>query len=103
MNNLIIAAIAFVMLPAFGSSASAKTIKTGKSEKSEMIVEKINFNENISNATDYEPVAASLVDVDYIIEENGKAYITYISSDDAQAKNEVVKFIESASYNFNPI
>ncbi len=102
MNNLIIAALTFVMLPALTNTASAKTVKNCKSEKNEIIVERINFTEDIVKNNTSEKEAA-LVDVDYIIEETGKAYITYINTDSQTAKNEVVKFIESASYNFNPV
>jgi uncharacterized membrane protein len=64
-------------------------------------LKKSNFTDEFSKNTEVQEEATS-VDVDYIIEENGKPYITYINSDSQQAKNEVVKFIESASYNFNP-
>ena len=101
MNNLIIAAFTFVMLPAFATNASAKSTKNCKIDRKEIIVEKINFTDEFSKNTEVQEEATS-VDVDYIIEENGKPYITYINSDSQQAKNEVVKFIESASYNFNP-
>ena len=102
MNNLIIAALTFVMLPAFATNASAKSLKSCRAEKNEIVVEKINFNDEMIKYTETEDEVAS-VDVDYIIEETGKAYITYISSESARAKNEVVKFIESTSYNFNII
>ncbi len=102
MNNLIIAALTFVMLPAFATKASAKTLKNCKAEKNEIVVEKMNFANDFIKYNETEEEYAS-VDVDYIVEENGKAYITYINTDNQQAKNEVVKFIESASYNFNPM
>jgi hypothetical protein len=102
MNNLIIAALTFVMLPAFATNASAKNTRNCRVEKNEIVVEKMNFTDDIVKYTETENESAS-VDVDYIIEENGKAFITYINSNSDQAKNEVVKFIESASYNFNPM
>ncbi|MFN8259436.1 MAG: hypothetical protein U0X41_00720 [Chitinophagales bacterium] len=102
MNNLVIAALTFVMLPAFASNASAKSVKNCRTEKNEIIVEKINFTDDILKNTASDEEATS-VDVDYIIEENGKPYITFINSESQQAKNEVVKFLETATYNFNPI
>ena len=102
MNNLIIAVLTFVMLPAFATNASAKNVKNCKAEQKEIVVEKMNFTDDMVKYSKSEEESSS-VDVDYIIEENGKAYITYINSDSQQAKNEVVKFIESASYNFNPM
>lgn len=104
MNNLIIAALTFVMLPAIASTASAKNIRNNKTEKNEMVVEKINFTENlIKSTTTYTEDATDIVDVDYIIDEHGKPYITYINSDNLTAKQEVVKFIESATYDFNMV
>jgi hypothetical protein len=100
MNNLIIAALTFVMLPAFNNNASAKCKKECREAKTAFDVEKINFTSEMLELSATEDEYTS-VDVDYIIEENGKAYITYIDAADAKAKNEVVKFIESASYNFN--
>jgi hypothetical protein len=102
MNNLIIAALTFVMLPALSTNASAKNNKNAKEAKQEIVVEKINFTDDIiNNTTTYQEYTS--VNVDYIVQENGKAYITYINAENDQAKNEVVKFIESATYNFNII
>jgi len=100
MNNLIIAALTFVMLPAFATNASAKNLKNSKEARNEIVVEKVNFTNDIMNNTLSDEEYTS-VNVDYIIQENGKAYITYIDAENDQAKNDVVKFIESATYNFN--
>ena len=102
MNNLIIAALTFVMLPALATNASAKDAKNCRIERNEIVVEKINFTDEFVKNTEAQEEVTS-VDVDYIIEENGKPYITYINSESQQAKSEVVKFIESTSYNFNPV
>lgn len=102
MNNLIIAALTFIMLPAIASQASAKSSKNCKEAKSEIIVEKKNFTSDLVNIPANETEASS-VNVDYIIGEDGKAYITYINAESEKAKYEVVKFIESASFNFNPL
>jgi hypothetical protein len=100
MNNLIIAALTFVMLPAFGNNASAKNLKNSKEAKTEIVVEKMNFTNDLIN-DNFSTEEYTSVNVDYIIEENGKAYITYINAEKEQAKNDVVKFIESATYNYN--
>lgn len=107
MNNLIIAALTFVMLPAFALNASAKNLRNTKATKSamsadrqEIVVEKINFTDKLlsdkKSATEY-----TTVNVDYIIQENGKAYITYINAENEQAKTDVVKFIKGATYDQN--
>jgi hypothetical protein len=100
MNNLIIAALTLVMLPAIANQASAKNTKNCKEVKNEIVVEKRNFTSEFEN-TPVSQDEMTTVNVDYIIGENGKAYITYISSETEQAKSEVVKFIESTSYNFD--
>lgn len=100
MNNLIIAVLTFVMLPAFTSNVNAKCKKECREAKTAFDVEKINYTNEILNLSKSEDIYTSVA-VDYIIEENGKAYITYIDADDEKAKHDVVKFIESASYNFN--
>lgn len=102
MNNLIIAALTCLMLPAVASQASAKSNRNCKEAKTEIVVEKKNFTREILNepATESQP---SSVNVDYIIGEDGKAYITYIQAESEKAKYEVVKFIENASFNFNPV
>ena len=101
MNNLIIAALTFVMLPAVTGQASAKNARNCKEVKTEtMVFEKPSFTQGLIE----QPVSdnsTTTVDVDYIIGENGKAYITYINAASEQAKSDVVKFIESASYNFD--
>jgi len=99
MNNLIIATLTFVLLPAIASTANAKTIKN---KKNEIVVKKINFTEDLINSviTSTEDEIA-VIDVDYIIHEDGKPYITYINSASTTAKEAVVKFIESATYNLN--
>lgn len=102
MNNLIIAAFTFVMLPAIATNASAKNFKNSKEVKNEIVVEKMNFTNNLTDDVKSE-TEYTAVNVDYIIEENGKAYITYIDAENDQAKNDVVKFIESATYNYNLI
>lgn len=100
MNNLIIAALTFVMLPAIANQASAKNAKNCREAKNEIVVEKMNFTNDFVKSTISEDEVAA-VNVDYIIGENGKAYITYIDGDSENARFDVVKFIESASYNFN--
>lgn len=103
MNNLIIAALTFVLLPAFGKNTNTKTLKNCQM-KNEIVVDKMNFNSEVSDNMDNEiETKTTSVAVDYIIDENGKAYITYISSENMDAKNEVVKFIESVTYNFNKV
>lgn len=109
MNNLIIAALTFVMLPALNNNTvSAKNSKLCKEAKSEFVFEKMNFTNDIINTLPSENNSVTKdeytsVDVDYIIEENGHAYITYINAEDQKSKTEVVKFIESASYGHNMI
>ena len=44
-------------------------------------------------------IALIVVNVDYIINEIGHPYITYINSNDVADKQEVVRFLESATYN----
>ena len=100
MNNLIIAALTFVMLPAFTDKASAKSTKNCKEEKNQIVVEKMNFTNDLVNNTKSDEQLVS-VDVDYIITETGKAYITYINSQSDKAKSEVVRFIEGTTYDFN--
>ena len=68
MNNLIIAALTFVMLPAFATKASAKNVRNCKAEKNEIVVEKMNFTDDIVKYTETENENVS-VDVDYIVEE----------------------------------
>ena len=105
MNNLIIAALTFVMLPALENNVTAKSIKSEKAAQKEIVVEKMDFASAFDKNTDLEKnYTPSVVDVDYIIEENGKAMITYINSDNQEAKENVVKFIDSATYsqNINP-
>ena len=102
MNNLIIAALTFIMLPAVTNRASAKNAKICKEDKNEIVMEKMNFSNDIIYDTKSEDESTS-VDVDYIIEENGKAYITYINAGNEKAKIDVVKFIENTSYNFNVV
>ncbi|MFN8282024.1 MAG: hypothetical protein U0U67_02355 [Chitinophagales bacterium] len=99
MNNLIIAAITFVMLPALSKQALANSTKESKTAKTEIMVEKPNFS-NIITETEKAPEMTS-VNVDYIIDENGKAFITYLDGESESAKNEVLKFIENTTYNFN--
>lgn len=103
MNNLIIAALTFVMLPALSKNAEAQNEKGVRAGKREIAVEKINFTEDIAKYDQLQDAAAATVsvDVDYIIEENGKGYITYINSESEQAKQEVIKFIEQSTYHYN--
>lgn len=98
MNNLIIAALTFVMLPAFATNASAKNLRNTRESKKEIVVEKINFTDKLITDEKSENEYTA-VNVDYIIQENGKAYITYINAENEQAKTDVVKFIKSATYN----
>ncbi|MDB5227874.1 MAG: hypothetical protein JWN78_2067 [Bacteroidota bacterium] len=100
MNNLIIAALTFIMLPALTDNVSAKSAKNMKEQSNQIVVEKMNFTGDLVNNTKSEDEAVS-VDVDYIIAENGKAYITYINAQSDKAKSEVVRFIESSTYDFN--
>ncbi|MBK9328353.1 MAG: hypothetical protein IPM95_03345 [Sphingobacteriales bacterium] len=109
MNNLIIAALTFVMLPALNNNTvSAKNSKICKEAKSEFIFERTNFTNDIIHNLSSENTLTTKdefasVDVDYIIEEDGRAYITYINAEDQKSKTEVVKFIESASYSHNMV
>ena len=109
MNNLIIAALTFIMLPALNNNTvSAKNSKICKEAKSEFVFEKTNFtNDIIHNLTSENDLTTkdefTSVNVDYIIEEDGRAYITYINAEDQKSKTEVVKFIESASYSHNMV
>jgi hypothetical protein len=99
MNNLLIAAITFVMLPAITKETFASSAKEIKNEKKELVFEKVDFSNSISEVTATNETTT--VDVDYIIEENGKAFITYLSAENENAKSEVLKFIENSTYNFN--
>lgn len=98
MNNLIIAALTFIMLPALGTEAVAKSNRKVKMEKQTMPIEKIAFTDFETEKNKNTMTESIAVDVDYMIDENGKANITYINSSDFNAKSEVVKFIESATY-----
>lgn len=100
MNNLIIAALTFFLLPALEQTASAKNSKNCKEAKTEMVVEKINFTNEILNMP-FSEETSNEVNVDYIINEDGKGFITYINSDSEEAKQEVVRFIENTTYNYN--
>ena len=97
MNNILIAAMTLVMLPAISKESFAKNSKQCKSE---MTVEKVNFTDDIINNTKAEDEMTN-VRVDYIIEEDGKAYITFIEGASQTAKNEVIRFIEGTVFNFN--
>ena len=97
MNNILIAALTLVMLPAISKESFAKNSKQCKNE---MTVEKVNFTDDIINNTQSEEEMTN-VRVDYIIEEDGKAYITYIEGASETAKNEVIRFIEGTVFNFN--
>jgi hypothetical protein len=99
MNNLLIAALTFVMLPAVATQASAKNAKNCKEASSALVVEKMNFSDDLVNEKSEDEMTS--VNVDYIIGEDGKAYVTYVDAASEKLKIEVVKFIESASYNFN--
>ncbi len=99
MNNLIIAALTCIMLPAISNESFATSSKEIKKEKKSIAFEKVDFTNSVSELVSENET--SIVDVDYIIEENGKAYITYLSSDNEQAKNDVLKFIENSTYNYN--
>jgi hypothetical protein len=101
MNNLIIAALTFVMLPAITKETFATSAIEVKKEKNAIIFEKVDFSNSIAEVTAI--TETTTVDVDYIIEENGKAFITYLSADNENAKSDVLKFIENTSYNFNII
>lgn len=97
MNNILIAALTLVMLPAISKESFAKS---GKQCKTEMTVEKVNFTDDIINNSQAEEEMTN-VRVDYIIEEDGNAYITYIEGASETAKNEVIRFIEGTVFNFN--
>ena len=99
MNNLLIAAITFVMLPALSKEAFANSKTTAKNEKTAIAVEKQDFSNTIIE-NEKTPEMTS-VNVDYIIDENGKAFITYLNGESENAKNDVLKFIETTTYNFN--
>ncbi|MEZ5026872.1 MAG: hypothetical protein R2739_09875 [Chitinophagales bacterium] len=103
MNNLIIAALTTGMLTATMTTANAENNKCIYEKQKEMLVERVDFQ---SFNDKFEPQTSSKsisVDVDYILQENGAAYITYINSDDDDAKEEVVKFIEHSTYSTKPI
>lgn len=97
MNNILIAALTVVMLPAISKESFAKNCKQTKNE---MIVEKVNFTDGIINNAKTDDEMTN-VRVDYIIEDDGKAYITYIEGASETAKNEVIRFIEGTVFNFN--
>ena len=99
MNNLLIAAITFVMLPALSKEAFANTSKESKNDKTIIAVEKPDFSNTIIE--NEKTAELTTVSVDYIIDENGKAFITYLTAESENAKNEVLKFIENTTYNFN--
>ncbi|MBP6659840.1 MAG: hypothetical protein KA174_04115 [Chitinophagales bacterium] len=99
MNNLLIAAITFVMLPAISKQTFANNKKEIKNEKTVIAVEKLDFSNSITE--NEKSIEMTSVNVDYIIDENGKAFITYLDGESVQAKNDVLKFIENATYNFN--
>lgn len=99
MNNLIIAAITFVLLPALSKTAFANSKSENKATKTEIAVEKMDFSNTISENVKTPEMTS--VNVDYIIDENGKAFITYLDGQSEHAKSDVLKFIENATYNFN--
>ncbi len=101
MNNLIIAAMTFIMLPALSNTTAAKSIKSNKMEKNSISNVKIDFTKNIlkQDSFTYEKENNIVVNVDYVINEIGRPYITYINSNDVAGKQEVVRFLESATYN----
>lgn len=96
MNNILIAALTLTLVPAIckNTFAEDKSVTT-----SQMPVSKPNFSAKlIAVEKDQQTVQ---VDFDYIIDENGKGYVTYIQSQDEVIKNEVIKFIENATYHFS--
>ena len=103
MKKLIIAALTFTLLPAVSNIASAKSIKNIRNEKRERMVEKTNFIKNMLPSISPTVDTYDTVAVDYMIDEHGKPFITYINSESMAAKQEVVKFIESAVYNTNNV
>ena len=103
MKKLIIAALTFTLLPAVSNIASAKSIKNIRNEKRERMVEKTNFIKNMLPSIFPTVDTYDTVAVDYMIDEHGKPFITYINSESMAAKQEVVKFIESAVYNTNNV
>jgi hypothetical protein len=99
MNNILIAALTLVMLPAISKESFAKA---GKECQTEMTVERVNFTDDIINESSTED-AVTDVRVDYIIEEDGKAYITYIEGASENVRNDVIRFIEGTVFNFDII
>ncbi|MDB5228331.1 MAG: hypothetical protein JWN78_2524 [Bacteroidota bacterium] len=100
MKKLIIAGITITITILFTGNVFAKSTRNCKEQKNATVVTMPDLtNEIVKNSLNENEITT--VDVDYIIEENGKAYITYIKSENEKAKSEVVKFIESASYNFD--
>lgn len=101
MNNLIIAAMTFILLPVLHNTSAAKSIKSSKMEKNSISNVKIDFTKDLlrQDSFTYEKENNTIVNVDYIINEAGCPYITYINSSDVADKQEVVRFIETATYN----
>lgn len=99
MNNILIAALTLVMLPAISKESFAKSSKQAKTE---MTVEKVNFTDDIIRDTQAGETTTE-VRVDYIIEEDGKAYITYIEGASENVRDEVIRFIEGTVFNVNSL
>lgn len=95
MNNLIIAAITLVMLPALEKESFAKNNKNYNHQQAMLKVERLDVsNLKFKNEDESNLEERTEVNVDYMINENGKAFITYVNSESNKAKEEVVKFIE---------
>lgn len=99
MNNLFLAAITFLTLIFFAANTNAKTRPISNapaaiSVSKEMLLAKTtNENSLLLEKTTTNPV---LIDIDYIVTENGKAYITYISCNNDDSKLQAIQFIENA-------
>ncbi len=96
MNNILIAAFTLTLVPAICKNALAEE---KDALTNQLPVVKPNFSAKlIADEKDQQTVQ---VDFDYIIDENGKGYVTYIQSQDEDIKNEVIKFIENSTYHFS--
>lgn len=102
MRKLTIAALTLIMLPAFSGNVFAKTFRSNKKNNAEMLTNKVDFTKSlVASTSTLNTKDINTVNVDYIIHENGKPYITYINSNSPAAKQEVIKFLESAVYDAN--
>lgn len=99
MNNLLITALTFLTIASFAVKTYAKSYPDRKNAEiitvsKEVVLAQAFHNNNTKQPIEIAP--AALVDIDYIVNENGKAYVTYVHCNDDAIKLQAIQFIENA-------